>query len=84
MTHFGIDMWAAIAHTGAWLNLFNPMPICQLDGNRGFAALEVEAMDRGAGSCSASPRGNQRITAASTASTRRARPRRRHWRSATD
>jgi Zn-dependent protease len=32
-------MWAAIATTGAWINLFNLMPVWQLDGNRGFAAL---------------------------------------------
>ena len=32
-------MYAAIAHTGAWLNLFNLLPVWQLDGNRGFAAL---------------------------------------------
>jgi Zn-dependent protease len=35
----GGPMYAAIAHTGAWLNLFNLLPIWQLDGNRGFAAL---------------------------------------------
>ena len=35
----GGPLWAAIAHTGAWLNLFNLMPVWQLDGNRGFAAL---------------------------------------------
>jgi Zn-dependent protease len=35
----GGPMFAAIAHTGAWLNLFNLLPIWQLDGNRGFAAL---------------------------------------------
>ena len=35
----GSPMWMAIAHTGAWLNLFNLMPVWQLDGNRGFAAL---------------------------------------------
>jgi Zn-dependent protease len=35
----GGPMWAAIAHTGAWLNLFNLLPVWQLDGNRGFAAL---------------------------------------------
>jgi Zn-dependent protease len=32
-------MYAAIAHTGAWINLFNLLPVWQLDGNRGFAAL---------------------------------------------
>jgi Zn-dependent protease len=37
-------MYAAIAHTGAWLNLFNLLPVWQLDGNRGFAALSK--MDR--------------------------------------
>ena len=35
----GGPMCAAIAHTGAWLNLFNLLPVWQLDGNRGFAAL---------------------------------------------
>jgi Zn-dependent protease len=35
----GGAMWAAIAHTGAWVNLFNLMPVWQLDGNRGFAAI---------------------------------------------
>ena len=29
----------AIAHFGAWVNLFNLLPIWQLDGGRGFAAL---------------------------------------------
>ena len=32
-------MWYAIAHTAAWLNLFNLLPIWQLDGGRGFRAL---------------------------------------------
>ena len=32
-------MLAAIAHTGAWINLFNLLPVWQLDGNRGFAPL---------------------------------------------
>jgi Zn-dependent protease len=31
--------WAAIARAGAWLNLFNLLPIWQLDGGRGFSAL---------------------------------------------
>jgi Zn-dependent protease len=35
----GGPMWTAIAHTGAWLNLFNLIPVWQLDGNRGFSAL---------------------------------------------
>jgi Zn-dependent protease len=32
-------MWAGIASVGAWINLFNLMPMWQLDGNRGIAAL---------------------------------------------
>lgn len=35
----GGPLWSAIAHTGAWINLFNLMPVWQLDGNRAFAAL---------------------------------------------
>jgi Zn-dependent protease len=35
----GGPMWAAIAVTSAWLNLFNLMPIWQLDGGRAFAPL---------------------------------------------
>lgn len=35
----GGKMFLAIAHTGAWLNLFNLMPIWQLDGSRAFASL---------------------------------------------
>jgi Zn-dependent protease len=35
----GEGIWAAIAHTGAWLNVFNLVPIWQLDGSRGFVAL---------------------------------------------
>jgi Zn-dependent protease len=31
--------WAAIARAGAWINLFNLLPIWQLDGGRGFGAL---------------------------------------------
>ena len=29
----------AIAHVGAWINLFNLLPVWQLDGGRGFSAL---------------------------------------------
>ncbi|NRD49862.1 hypothetical protein HRD50_35625, partial [Corallococcus exiguus] len=29
----------AIAHAAAWLNLFNLVPVWQLDGSRGFRAL---------------------------------------------
>jgi Zn-dependent protease len=35
----GIATWAAIAKVSAWLNLFNLLPIWQLDGGRGFRAL---------------------------------------------
>ena len=35
----GGQMWTAIAHVGAWINLFNLLPVWQLDGNRGFSAL---------------------------------------------
>jgi Zn-dependent protease len=35
----GLPVWYAIAHTSAWLNLFNLIPIWQLDGGRGFRAL---------------------------------------------
>jgi Zn-dependent protease len=31
--------WAAIARVGAWINLFNLLPIWQLDGGRGISAL---------------------------------------------
>ncbi len=32
-------IWAAIASTGAWINLFNLLPVWQLDGSRGFRTL---------------------------------------------
>jgi Zn-dependent protease len=31
--------WLAIAHVSAWINLFNLLPIWQLDGGRGFSSL---------------------------------------------
>jgi Zn-dependent protease len=31
--------WAAIARVGAWINIFNLLPIWQLDGGRGFRAM---------------------------------------------
>ena len=31
--------WLAIARVGAWINLFNLIPIWQLDGGRGFSSL---------------------------------------------
>jgi Zn-dependent protease len=35
----GDAAWGAIARTGAWINLFNLLPLGPLDGGRGFAAL---------------------------------------------
>jgi Zn-dependent protease len=35
----GAPIWAAIGHSAAYLNLFNLLPVWQLDGGRGFEAL---------------------------------------------
>jgi len=35
----GHPFWMALARTGAWINLFNLLPVWQLDGSRGFSAL---------------------------------------------
>ncbi len=35
----GAGIWAAIAHVGAFINIFNLIPIAPLDGGRGFRAL---------------------------------------------
>lgn len=35
----GEAIWGAIARTGAWLNLFNLLPVWQLDGGRGFRPM---------------------------------------------
>ncbi len=35
----GSGVWFAGARLGAWINLFNLLPVWQLDGARGFAAL---------------------------------------------
>jgi Zn-dependent protease len=35
----GAQVWGAIAHLGAYLNLFNLVPVWQLDGARGMDAL---------------------------------------------
>ena len=35
----GVQVWGAIAHLGAYLNLFNLIPVWQLDGARGMDAL---------------------------------------------
>jgi Zn-dependent protease len=37
ITH--VPVWGAIAHIGAWINLFNLIPIWQLDGAHGFHAM---------------------------------------------
>ncbi len=36
----GSALFMALARVGAWINLFNLIPIWQLDGSRGFAALD--------------------------------------------
>jgi Zn-dependent protease len=41
----GSKIWGAIGHTGAWINLFNLLPIWQLDGGRGVNPLS--RMQRG-------------------------------------
>lgn len=33
------SFWGALAHTNAWINLLNLLPIWQLDGARGFRAI---------------------------------------------
>jgi Zn-dependent protease len=35
----GNALWAAVARAGAWLNLFNLIPVWQLDGSRGIRSL---------------------------------------------
>ncbi len=35
----GAGIWGAIARVGAWINLFNLIPVWQLDGSRGFRSL---------------------------------------------
>jgi Zn-dependent protease len=35
----GMPIFGGIAHAGAWLNLFNLLPVWQLDGGRGFSAM---------------------------------------------
>jgi Zn-dependent protease len=35
----GEPLWLAIAKLGAWINLFNLLPILSLDGSRAFTAL---------------------------------------------
>lgn len=35
----GTGIWAAVARAGAWINLFNLLPLGPLDGGRAFSAL---------------------------------------------
>ncbi|MGH7644827.1 MAG: site-2 protease family protein [Gemmatimonadales bacterium] len=35
----GLPAWGALARVGAWINLFNLLPVWQLDGAHGFRAL---------------------------------------------
>jgi Zn-dependent protease len=35
----GVNTWGVIAHFGAWINLFNLIPVWQLDGSRGIRSL---------------------------------------------
>ena len=35
----GHPIWSALAHTGAWINLFNLIPVWQLDGAHAFRAM---------------------------------------------
>jgi Zn-dependent protease len=39
----GAPIWAAIGQFGAWVNLFNLMPVWQLDGAHAFTALDRRA-----------------------------------------
>ncbi|MGB6943909.1 MAG: site-2 protease family protein [Bryobacteraceae bacterium] len=45
----GLPVWYAIANTAAWLNLFNLIPIWQLDGGGGFRALTRKQRGMAAG-----------------------------------
>jgi len=35
----GVKVWGVIGHFGAWVNLFNLIPVWQLDGSRGLRSL---------------------------------------------
>ena len=35
----GNSLWSAVARAGAWINLFNLIPVWQLDGSRGIKTL---------------------------------------------
>lgn len=45
------NIWAAIAHLGAFINLFNLLPVWQLDGARAFHALARNGRLLIAGAC---------------------------------
>jgi Zn-dependent protease len=45
------NIWAAIAQLGAWVNLFNLLPVWQLDGSRAFHALARNGRLIIAGAC---------------------------------
>jgi Zn-dependent protease len=36
----GNAFWGAVARAGAWINLFNLLPVWQLDGGRGLRSLD--------------------------------------------
>ena len=46
-----VYIWAAIAHLGAFINLFNLLPVWQLDGSRAFHALGRNGRLLIAGAC---------------------------------
>lgn len=35
----GVPFWGVLAHWGAWINLFNLIPVWQLDGSHAFGAM---------------------------------------------
>ena len=41
-----VKVWAVIAHLNAYINLFNLIPIWQLDGSRGPRALSCRRLTR--------------------------------------
>lgn len=45
------NTWAAIAQLGGWINLFNLLPVWQLDGARAFHALDRNGRLAIAGAC---------------------------------
>ena len=47
----GAPVWKAIAHVAAWMNLFNLIPVWQLDGGRAFRALSKQDRTLALGAC---------------------------------